>query len=407
MITLAFFSKIGSLLLFVIIICFLIAWHELGHLLAAKKCNVYCYEYSIGFGPVLYKNKKRETHFCIRAIPLGGFVKMAGEEGLEDGEVVKDNDGKDIPSNRILANQKLSKRALVMAAGGLMNILLALVCFYFYVSFNKPFLDSDKTGFIQPNTSNEVVITNDYPLAELGMESGDKIIEIKTRLVEDNNNPEFKTYNTKNYDKITKALNSCVPEKENQVQEMIITYQDASNNFETHTINVSRKIEKKLDENGKEIKELSKIGLGQNYTFYEYNALTGLYGAWHFMGYYTVEICRSFGRLFTGDFSGLSGLVGIYTTVDSVATNTQVSFGTTFLRMIYIAGAISFSLGFFNLIPFPALDGGRLVFVGIEAIFKKKVKPTVEAYIHTVGFALLFILMIVINIRDIFHLFGG
>ena len=159
------------------------------------------------------------------------------------------------------------------------------------------------------------------------------------------------------------------------------------------------------DENGEKIGAVSKIGLGQTYIFHEYNALTGLYGTWHFMGYYTTEVCRLFGNLFQGDFSGLSGLVGIYGTIDQVATDQTVSFGTTVLRMVYILGAISFSLGFFNLIPFPALDGGRLVFVGIEAITKKKVNPNVEATIHFVGIIILFALMIIINIRDAINLF--
>ena len=76
------FSNILTIILFVFIIAFLIAWHELGHLITAKKCNVYCYEYAIGFGPILYINTKHETHFWLRAIPLGGFVKMAGEDGV-------------------------------------------------------------------------------------------------------------------------------------------------------------------------------------------------------------------------------------------------------------------------------------------------------------------------------------
>ena len=83
--------SIVNILLFFIILCATISIHELGHLLFAKKFNVYCYEYSIGFGKAIYTNKKGETHFCIRMIPLGGFVKMAGEEGLEEGEELLDN----------------------------------------------------------------------------------------------------------------------------------------------------------------------------------------------------------------------------------------------------------------------------------------------------------------------------
>ena len=108
--------------------------------------------------------------------------------------------------------------------------------------------------------------------------------------------------------------------------------------------------------------------------------------------------------MFLGDFSNLSGLVGIYETVDTVATESG-SFGAALVNIVYLMGAISFSLGFFNLIPFPALDGGRLFFLGIEAITKKKVKPEVENMIHTVGIFLLFALMIIINIRDVINLF--
>ena len=185
MISYAFdFSNVGTLLLFIVIIAFLIAWHELGHLLAAKKCNVYCYEYAIGFGPAIYKNKKKETHICIRAIPLGGFVKMAGEEGLEEGEVLKDNNGNVIPADRVLSNKSRGKRALVMAAGGLMNMLLALICFYFYVSFNPIQIDENTTvtGFVQLVNDNQVRIdsSEDSLLYQLGMETGDEITYIET-----------------------------------------------------------------------------------------------------------------------------------------------------------------------------------------------------------------------------------
>ena len=413
MITFAFdFSNVGTIILFAFIICFLIAWHELGHLLVAKKCNVYCYEYAIGFGPVIYKNTKKETHLCIRAIPLGGFVKMAGEEGLEDGEVLKGNNGEDIPSDRVLANQSLGKRALVMAAGGIMNMILAVVCFYFYVSFNHPYADSNETGFVEMIYTNEVVISNDSLLNEKGMETGDRVVSIKTRLVVDGVGQNYETFETKNFSKISKALNEYIPTKNNQVQEIIITYQDISDNSIEKEIIVSRQLEEvlnedgsnKSDEQGNKVYSLSKIGLAQSYKVHEYNALTGIYGAWHFMGYYTTEIVRVFGNLFAGDFSGMTGLIGIYGTIDTVATDTSVSFGTTLLRMVYITGAISFSLGFFNLIPFPALDGGRLVFVGLEAIRKKKINPNVEATIHFIGIIILFALMIIINIRDVINL---
>lgn len=387
-------SNIGSLLLFVVIIAFLIAWHELGHLLVAKKCNVYCYEYAIGFGPAIYKNKKRETHFTIRAIPLGGFVKMAGEEGVEEGEVVKGNNGEEIPSNRILANQSLWKRALVMAAGGIMNIIMALLCFYIVITVNG--------GFQIPSNSNDVYISlpvdgNECELAKAGMETDDIITKVEIKLADET---EYKVYEITNYKDIINALNEKVPEKvENNAQDIKISYLDVSDNNTLKVAEVERKWVN-VDDN----LQLSKIGLEQNRTVYEYNALTATYGSFHFMGYYTVEICKAFGGLFVGKFENLSGLVGIYSTIDSVAT-APASFGVRLINIISIIGSISFSLGFFNLIPFPALDGGRLVFVAIEAITKKKVNPNVEGTIHFVGIILLFALMIIINIRDVINLF--
>lgn len=384
-------SNIGSLILFVLIIALLISWHELGHLLVAKKCNVYCYEYAIGFGPALFTSKKRETHFSIRAIPLGGFVKMAGEEGVSDGEVIKGNNGEEIPSNRILANQAIYKRALVMAAGGIMNMILAVVCFYFVISVAG--------GFNTPRKGNDVFIVNNEDLATMGMETGDKIIKIETKLGSES---EYVVYETKNINDIFEAIESKRPEeKEGNSQDIRITYLDVSNNNEQKVIDVNKTWEK--NEEGTLV--LSQIGLQQNYNRYEYNFLTATYGVWHYMGYCTVETIKAFGGLFAGKFDNLSGLIGMYGVVDEVATSTQINFMDKVINLIALTGSISFSLGFFNLIPFPALDGGRLFFLAIEGIFKKKVNPNVEATIHTVGLVLLFGLMIIINIRDIIKLF--
>lgn len=393
------FSNILTIILFVFIIAFLIAWHELGHLVTAKKCNVYCYEYAIGFGPIIYKNTKHETHFCLRAIPLGGFVKMAGEEGVGDDEIVLDNNNQPVPSDRILANKKVGQRALVMAAGGIMNMILALVAFYVYIAVCG--------GFSTPHRGNDVYIVNTQQeqsiLAEYGMETDDIITVIETKVGEE---VEYTTYTIEKYADITKALNEKAPNEENEVQTLKITYSDVSENNTLKTIEVTRKAYYPVDENGKvsDTLAISKLGLAQNYTVYEYNAFSAIWGSWHFMGYYTLEMFRALGNLFLGDFSNLSGLVGIYETVDTVATESG-GFGATLVNIIYLMGAISFSLGFFNLIPFPALDGGRLFFLAIEAITKKKVKPEVENMIHTVGIFLLFALMIIINIRDVINLF--
>ena len=122
-----------NIFIFLVILCLTISIHELGHLLFAKKFNVYCYEYSIGFGKAIYTNKKGETHFCIRMIPLGGFVKMAGEEALEDGQELLDNNNQPIPKERIFSNAKKLPRILILAAGGIFNMILAYICFFIFL----------------------------------------------------------------------------------------------------------------------------------------------------------------------------------------------------------------------------------------------------------------------------------
>lgn len=409
MITFAFdLSNIGTIILFIIIIGVLIAWHELGHLLAAKKFNVYCYEYSIGFGPTLYKNTKKETHFYLRAIPLGGFVKMAGEEGLEEGMEIKGNNGEVIPNDRILGNKSAGKRAIVLAAGGLMNVLLAIVCFYFYVSFNdiSSFTGKENsTGFVQYVNNNEVYIdSNGLIGTNFDIASGDKVIKVETKY---QNEEKYISREINNYNDLAEALDLKVPDKTNQIQNIKFTYLDVSDNNLEKSFETVRTLQITFDENNNEVSSISKLGIGRNFICHEYNALTGFFGTFHFTGYYTVEVVKSFGQLFTGDFSQLSGLVGIYNTIDTVATEATTPFGTRVLNIIYITGAISFSLGFFNLIPFPALDGGRLFFVALEAIRKKKINPNVEATIHFIGIIILFALMIIINIKDILNIFAG
>jgi len=400
-------SNIVSIVVFAIMICFLIAWHELGHLFTAKKCNVYCYEYSIGFGPVLYRNKKNETHFVLRAIPLGGFVKMAGEEGEIDGKPILGNDGNPIPKDRIFANVAPGKRFVILAAGGIMNIIFAIVAFYFYISFSPignyfNGVSANATGVIMPSSTNEVCIITDSLLDNQGMESGDKIIKIDTKLAEES---EYVSYDIAKSTDITSALSAKAPTKEGQKQDIIITYLDASNNYnEVVTENLIREGITRTSEDGTKSFGLTTLGVSL-YKIYEYTPVTALYGVFEFTGIYAVEIIKAFGGLFVGNFENMSGLVGIYETVDTVTSATEIDFAAKFLNLIYLAGAISFSLGFFNLIPFPALDGGRLVFVLIEWIGKKKVDPKLEATIHFAGIVVLFALMIIINIRDIIGLF--
>lgn len=378
------FSNLLTILLFIFILCFLIALHELGHLLAAKKFNVYCYEYSIGFGKAFYKNTKHETHFCLRMLPFGGFVKMAGEEGVEEGEEILDNHNQPIPKNRILSNLKQGPKILVMAAGGLVNMLIAFICFFIIICVN---------GMPQYN-KNQFEILDNGLFAAQGIENHAHIQEIKIAVEELSNGDkvfvkEWKTFTIHDFDDLNTAFSYGLPTKADQTQTVIVTY--FSQNQEK-TATFSRVSVEKNNQVGYE----EMLGIGMWYK--ECNVFSAFPNTFSYMWYYFIETCKAFGQLFRGNFNNLSGLVGIYQAVDQSAR-------LGFLNIISIVGAISFSLGFFNLIPFPALDGGRIFFRLIEIITRKKVNPKVEGTIHSVGLLLLFGLMIIINIKDIIGLF--
>lgn len=378
------FSTIIKILLFLLILCATISIHELGHLLFAKKYNVYCYEYSIGFGKAIYTNKKGETHFCIRLIPLGGFVRMAGEEGIEEGEELLDNNEQPIPKERIFGNAKKRHKVLILAAGGLFNMALAFVCFFIYLvghgvpNYNQPYVQLVENGEIAKQTDmpSQAYITK----LSITLDGNDIVVDEEI----------------KDFDDISAAINKATPTAEGQTRVITFIYKKSENSKIEKTAVVTMASLAKEHEDGTTSYYYGKIGF--SLTMYKYNFFEAIPQTFVFMGKYFIEICKAFGQLFTGNLSNLSGLVGIYEAVDQAS-----SVGVT--PLIYIAGAISFSLGFFNLMPFPALDGGRIVFVLYEGVTGKKVSPKIEGIIHTVGIILLFGLMIIINVRDIIKLF--
>ncbi len=393
------FSSILNILIFLVILCITISIHELGHLTFAKHFNVYCYEYSIGFGKAIYTNKKGETHFCIRLIPLGGFVRMAGEEGLEDGEELLDNNDKPLSKKRIFANIKNGPKIMILAAGGIFNMILAYVCFFFVLVFNGVAITNEPV----------VKVINNHALAnqiqeELVDSENHLLDKVPSSIYIRNIEVNYSTGDTgdykviENWDDLANLLNGSQKfAKEGVSRELIITFSKSKK--DKNIYDVTLKSGSIKDEKSEQEKYLFE-NIGINYVIKKYNVLEAIPQTYKFMFTYFVEVCKAFGRLFTGHTEQLSGLVGIYKTVDETART-----GAGAIGMIYIAGAISFSLGFFNLMPIPALDGGRIVFVLIESLTRKKVNPKIEGWIHTVGFILLFGLMIVINIRDIIKLF--
>jgi len=345
-----------TLLLFILILGIIILVHEFGHFIWAKKFGVHIYEFSIGMGPVILSKKGKDgINYNLRAFPIGGFVQMAGEVYEDDEE---------IPKEKFMCNKPWIQRVIILIAGVVNNFLLALVLLFFY-------------GLIWGVTSLKPVVKDampNYPMAEAGIVSGDIIKSI--------NGHDVNTWD--------KAQIVLAFKNKNDYYTFEIEHKDGT----VDTYKITPKVEK--TEDGEETKVFgvtidteAKQGLWSSIKF-----------AFQKFGSIVESMALTVGSLFTGKLSvnSLSGPVGIYQVVDQ-----GVTLGLSYI--IYILAFLSINVGFINILPFPAFDGGRVLFMIIEKIIGKPVNSKIENIFHTVGFVLLMILMIYITFQDILRLF--
>lgn len=328
----------ATIILSLIIFGILIIFHEFGHFSVAKLIGVKVEEFSVGMGPKLIGIKKGETLYSIRALPLGGFCKMLGE----------DEDSKDESS---LNNKSKLGRASIFVAGSLMNILLAilLLSIVFY-SMGTP-------------TTTISEVERDYPAYNAGIRAGDTILSI--------NNQEIQEYS---------QIENIITDNKDANLAIIIQRNDATQN-----INIKPKYDEDLSRYRIGIRPSSESSIiGSITTSIEQSV------------FLTKSIMEVLGRLVTGRAStdNLVGPVGVVAIVNETAKN-------GLLPIILLAAQISLNLGIFNLLPIPALDGSRLMFLAIEAIRGKPINPEKEGLFHFVGFVLLMILAVFIGYKDV------
>ena len=339
----------------------LIFVHELGHFTAAKLSGVQVNEFSMFMGPALWKKQVGETLYAIRCIPIGGYCAMEGEDG-----------GSDNP--RSFDKAAWWKRLIILAAGAAMNFLIGVVLMVIVCLPIKQTVVPVIAGF------------EDYATVdgENGLQAGDRIVEVDG--------------------------------------ERLYTYSDFSlilslNPGDVHDITVRRngetvvlkdflleKHEVKL-ENGS-----TALRYGMNFTLSTPSFLEKLGMAWN-QSLDTVRLVRlSLQMLFGGKvgIQDMSGPVGIVSEMSKVAAASD-SKVTALLNMLYFGGFIAINLAVMNLLPIPALDGGRivclLITVAVEAIAKKKINPKYEGYLHGAGMILLLALMAIIMFKDVIFLF--
>ncbi len=341
---------------FIIILSAIVIVHELGHFIFAKLSNTYVYEFAIGMGPKIFskKNKSGETEYSIRAIPIGGSVSLAGEEIDDD---------KKIPKNRKLQAKTFLQRFLIMVSGAGFNFIFAFAILFI-------------SGLIYGCVSVKPIIadlTKDYPAYDSGLEVGDTIISI-------------------NGDKVSSWSEVQLVIQSSDGKELVFKVKDNNNNYKT--INITPK--KITADNGDVVYAIgiyksNLIERGFLISFeYAINTTKSLFN----LMFATIK------SLFLGNVSvnDLSGPVGIYTIVDSQSKE-------GFNNILNLIAFLSVNVGVINLLPFPAFDGGRVLFLIIEKIIRKPIPPRIENTIHSIGFFLLIALMIYVTFNDVFKLF--
>ena len=419
----------------IVLLGFLIFIHELGHFTVAKLCKVKVNEFAIGFGPTIWKKQGKETKYALRLIPLGGFVSMEGEdeESNEEGSFSK---------------ASIPRRMAIVVAGATVNIIFAVIVYFILVSTSGTFI------------SNEIDNTIDgYAAKEVGLQSGDRIVkinneEIKSKydldeVMEKNNGEELNIqvqrddeildFNIKptevkskvtgiylddeakiitmdkgssaekagieNNDEILKINGQDVNGSSDKVIEILNQEQTGNTNENT----------KENEDNNKPIKITLKRGnaevtidlvpdivsnyyLGVNMKYAKDSFVNRCINGWMETKVFVFSIFDNLKQLFTGNvgLDQMMGPVGI----SEVVANTN-----GFREFIEMMALISLSLGVTNLLPIPALDGGKLLILLIELVRRKPLKQQTEINIQLIGFAILIGIFLMVTYNDILRIF--
>ena len=345
----------------------LIFVHELGHFTAAKLSGVQVNEFSMFMGPAIWKKQVGETLYAIRCIPIGGYCAMEGKDG-----------GSDNP--RSFDKAAWWKRLIILAAGAAMNFLIGVVLMVIVVLMVSVCLPGKQTAVPVIASFEDYATVN----GENGLQAGDRIVEVDGE----------KLYSYSDFS-------------------MILSL----NPGDVHDITVRRNGEKVvlkdfLLEKHEVTLENGSTGLryGINFTLSTPNFWEKLGMAWN-QSLDTVRLVRLSLQMLLGGKVGIkdmSGPVGIVSEMSKVAAASD-SKVTALLNMLYFGGFIAINLAVMNLLPIPALDGGRivclLITVVVEAITKKKINPKYEGYLHGAGMILLLALMAIIMFKDVIFLF--
>ncbi len=354
-----------TLLIFVFILGIIVLVHELGHFLWARAFGVHIYEFSIGMGPVIWTkvSKKDGITYHIRALPIGGFVSMAGEVYEDD---------KEVPKEKCLCNKPIWQRIIVMAAGVMNNFILAILLLF------VTFLIWGST-----TSSNKVAIVEENSVFDLnGIKPGDKIVAIDGKKV---------------YSMYQIQTRLAFKSKDGSYT---FTIKDTSGNVKDYNL----KKDCLRDNEGKCTSEEELYGFNTNEL--ETGFINAIKNAFIKFGDLIYTMLITLGNLITGHLSlnNLSGPVGIYQAVGSNVVGFKLT--DVIYNVLTLISLLSINVGLVNILPLPAFDGGHILFLVIEKIKGSPVDAKIENTCHTIGFILLMLLVIIVTFNDILRFFG-
>lgn len=362
-----------TVVLFLIILAVLIFVHELGHFLAAKAFGIRVDEFAIGFPPKVFGWKKGETEYKINLIPLGGYVKIFGEDPNEESLSGPD-------ASRSITSASKWKQIVVLLAGIFMNIIFAWLLIS--ISFNIGMVSAIEEKYKDKADNVSVLVLSvikDSPSDLAGLKKGDNILAIET------------------------GDKRIVSPTVTDIQEVIaiskdIIKVDYKRETATGTLNIIAK--DGVVEGKKAIGiSMSLVGVvkhGFLRSFYEGAKLTV---------FETTSIAKGMISFIAGAFTGRDGLLTHVAGPVGIAGMVGDARDIGFSYLLGFIAMISINLAVLNAVPFPALDGGRVFFVLVEVIIRRKIKPIFLNWVNLIGFGLLLLLMVVITYKDILRIF--
>ncbi len=348
-----------NIILIILVFGVIVFFHEFGHFIVAKLNKISVTEFSIGMGPALFSIQKKETKYSIRLLPIGGYCMMMGEDEESEDE-------------NAFGNKPIWARMLVIAAGPVFNFILAFVFSIILIHY---------TG-CDPATLYEVV--EGSPAQEAGIENGDTVTEIEGKNI----------YNFRELQLYMALEDPGAP--------IELTLERESGEVYTTTVTPA------LYEDGS-----YKIGVKSGYILPDGFGMTLKYAALE-CRYWVKSTVLSLKMIVTGGVKStdVMGPVGVGGVMNDIIEEVKEESATTkdaiinvLLNMLNWCILLSVNLGIMNLLPIPALDGGRLLFLLIEAVRRKKIPQDKEAIVNLIGFALLICLMVVVFFNDIKNVF--